>query len=139
MKPSLIGQSIVKLTTYQDVIDMSRILLEDVSNLHITYRSYNKNGFFGSSSNQMRAARQLGGNRGLNKLTDYIRNEENVTLSLYHDPLVTPNPGTFQTTLRKTTLDMFYTSIKSSRIDEAYLMTVTGISERILRNQKNFE
>jgi hypothetical protein len=139
MKPSLIGQSMVKFTTYQDVIDMTTELLEDVSRLHVTYRSYNHKGFFGSDSNQFRAAIQLGGARGLEKLTSFVHDQEKLSLSLYHDPLVTPEPGTFQTTLRKTTLDTFYTSIRSSRIDQAYLMTVTGVSDRILRNLTNFE
>jgi hypothetical protein len=138
-KPSLIGKSTVKLTTYQDLVSMTDELLEDIPKLHVTYRSYNRNGFFGRQSNQFKLSSALGGRRGFNHLMTHVNEHDNLSLSIYHDPLVTPHQRAFQTSLRRTTLDMFYTPIQSSRINQAYLMTITGISERVMQNHQSYQ
>ena len=138
-KPSLIGKSTVKLTTYHDLVSMTGEMMEDIPKLHVTYRSYNQNGFFGRQSNQFKLASALGGSRGFNRLMAHVNEVDHLSLSIYQDPLVTPHQRAFQTSLRRTTLDMFYTSIQSSRINQAYLMTITGISERIMQNHQAYQ
>jgi hypothetical protein len=139
-KPSLLGKVAVQLTSYNELISM----IDDM-NSHgldqaiITYRSWNQGGFFGKNGNRYKPAAQLGGTRNFNKLLDKVEEYDGIQLSLYQDPLVTASQKTFQTVLRRTTLDIFNAPLESSRIDSGLYMTTHEISDRLLKNQSNYE
>jgi len=138
-KPSLIGKTQVKLTTYSDLLEMSKEILESVDQIDVSYRSYNQNGLYGQSANKFSIASQLGGKKDFIELTDYAAQEDRFMLSLYHDPLISPQQKLFGTYLKRTTLELFTVPIESSMIDVGYLLPVASTSKRILNNEKNFE
>jgi hypothetical protein len=139
-KPSLLGKSNVKLTTYSELA----YIVEDLgmlgqNDLLISYRSWNQGGFFGSNPNKFNPSSQLGGKKQFNHLMSVLNSKEDVELSLYHDPLVAPSQKAFQTVLRRTTLDMFYAPIDSSRIERGYYLSIEGLSNRLLTNEKKYQ
>lgn len=138
-KPSLIGKTHVKLTTYDDLLQMTKEILESVDQIDVTYRSYNRNGLYGRQPNDFSIASQLGGKKDFRELTDYAAETDKVNLSLYHDPMISPQQKLFGTYLKRTTLELFTVPIESSMIDVGYLLPVISTANRILNNQKDFE
>ncbi len=138
-KPSLLGDQSVKLTTYAELLDISKDLANEIDGILISYRSYNRGGIFGKNTNTFKAAAQLGGARGLRNLIEGTDALDEVTLSLYHDPMVVAEQRAFQSVLRKTTLDIFYANTESSRLDYGYYLKVDEIADRILKNDVKFK
>lgn len=138
-KPSLFGQTEVKLTTYKEAKDIILDMHEAVNHFTVTYRSYNKGGTYGKAPYSFSLVSKLGGRRNFKKLVDAVNDLEGVTLSLESSPLVVADTKVFDSQLRKTTLDLFTVSIDSSREDLGSMLTLTGLSERILKNNKSYE
>ncbi len=138
-KPSLFGETKVKLTTYKEATKIINDMYEDVQNLMVTYRSWNRGGTYGKTPYAFNLSSALGGRSGFKKLTQTVKDLEGVELSLENSPLVLANTNVFDSQLRKTTLDLFMVSIDSSRKAEGTMLSLTGLSERILKKEKQYQ
>jgi len=137
-KPSLFGQTNVRLTTYQEAKEIILDVYEDIKHLEVTYRSFNQGGTYGKTPYRFKLSSALGGRRQFNKLMDAIDDLDGVTLSLENSPLVLANTRVFDTQIRKTTLNLFEVGIDSSRDDTATLLSIQGLAERILKDDKRY-
>lgn len=137
-KPSLFGQTNVKLTTYKEAKDIVLDLYEDVKNIEVTYRSFNRGGTYGKTPYQFKFSNALGGATQFKKLVGAINEMEGVVLSLENSPLVLADTRVFDSELRKTTLDLFEVNIDSSRDQTGTMLSVSGLSERILKYNNRY-
>lgn len=138
-KPSLFGETQVKLTTYQEAKDIILDLHETVNDFTITYRSYNKGGTYGNAPYAFNLVSALGGRRNFKKLVDAVHDLEGVTLSLESSPLIVADTKVFDSQLRKTTLDLFTVAIDSSRENQGSMLSLLGLSERIIKDDRMYE
>lgn len=138
-KPSLFGETLVKLTTYKEARTIITDLVSSVDGLMLTYRSYQKGGTNGTTPYRMRINSALGGTYQWKKLMQVINAYEGVSLSLETSPLVLTQKRVFDSQLRKTTLDAFMVSVDSSRVSEGTMLSVTGISERVLKDESRYK
>lgn len=137
-KPYLFGEKKVKLTSYLDALS----ILTDLSNHNIdviaNYKSYSKNGTYGKNPFKFQLSHKLGGRKDFKKLIDEVEDLEGIHLSLEALPLLVNQTGSFERLLKKTTLDLFKYDIKASYQDKGSLLSVDGISKRILKNKKQY-
>ncbi|WP_213514765.1 DUF5696 domain-containing protein [Paenibacillus montaniterrae] len=81
LREEIIGDTFIKMTTFKQAQDIiSRLKASGVSNIVATYDGWTKNGVYGAQP-QHKAARQLGGQKGLESLISFA-NEQNVPLYL---------------------------------------------------------
>ncbi len=137
-KPSLFGETKVKLTTYREAKKIISDLYQDIDHLMVTYRSWQKGGTYGRSPYAFAYSDALGGRRAFNQLVDQVHALDGVTLSLENSPLTLAKTKVFDSELRKTTLDLFEVAIDSSRDPLGTMLSVTGISERIKKGEKRY-
>ena len=76
-------------------------MYEDVQNLMVTYRSWNRGGTYGKTPYAFNLSSALGGRSGFKKLTQTVKDLEGVELSLENSPLVLANTNVFDSQLRK--------------------------------------
>jgi hypothetical protein len=138
-KPSLLGERTVKLTTYDELSSMIDELSVSIDTLLISYRSYNRGGMFKSSALDFSVSGVLGGKSDWKKLIENIQSKEGVQLSLYHNPMGTAQQKAFQSVLRRTSLDLLTAPVESSRQPRGYYLPVTGISDRLLDQEKKYQ
>lgn len=138
-KPSLFGQTHVKLTTYKEAKNIILDLYEDIKNFEVTYRSYNQGGTYGKTPYQFKYASALGGRSQFKKMMEAVHETDGVIMSLEHSPLVLAHTRVFDSQLRKTTLNLFEVGIDSSRDSTGTMLSVLGLSERILRYDQRFK
>lgn len=137
-KPSLFGQTQVKLTTYKQAKDIILDLHESVNHFTVTYRSYNKGGTYGNAPYAFNLVSKLGGTRNFKKLVDAVHELDGVTLSLESSPLIVADTKVFDSQLRKTTLDLFTVGIDSSREDQGTMLSLLGLSERMTKDNRKY-
>jgi hypothetical protein len=138
-KPSLLGETTVKLTTYKQLSVMIEDLSISVDRMLISYRSFNRGGMFKSNALDFSISGALGGRSDWKKLMRTVQSSEDIILALYHNPMATAEPKAFQSILRRTSLDLLNAPIESSRQPRGQYLSVTGISDRLLANQRSYQ
>jgi hypothetical protein len=138
-KPSLLGERTVKLTTYEELSLMIDELSSAIDGFIISYRGYNRGGMFKPNALDFSISGSLGGRSDWNRLVNQVSQNDDVILSLYHNPLATAEPKAFQSVLRRTSLDALRAPIESSRQPQGSYLSVTGISERLMDNENQYE
>ncbi len=138
-KPYLFGNKVVKLTTYQDALSILKDLNNDEISINANYKSWNKEGTFGNKPYKFSLSSKLGGKRAFSKMISGIKTLNNVELSLESVPLLMNKTGIFEKTLKKTTLETFKYKLTASYIERGSMLSITGISERILSSSKRLK
>ncbi len=72
LREDIIGSTFIEMTTFEQVRTIIDSYLEEgVDHLNLTLKGWSKNGLYGNQPNHFPAARQLGGNKELQRLSDY--------------------------------------------------------------------
>jgi hypothetical protein len=138
-KPYIFGQRKVVLTSYKEALNIIEEVNTYADGLLVNYKNYNRNGVYNKNSYKFSLALKLGGKKNFENLTEYVSNNENVSLAITTNAAVVNKTKLFDRTLRKTSLDQFVLESTSSKGSNAYVLTITDFAKRILSNSKKYE
>ena len=137
-KKGLFGKKFIKMTTYKELSQIIQILeKEGVDNFSINYTGWNKGGYYNNNNYKPKRSLNLGTTRSLKMTIGYMHYKGyNVESNI---DLLTSYTDTKKGVVKKTNLDIFSKYSDSSLFDNAYLLSPVGVSNNILKYNKQYE
>ncbi len=137
-KKGLFGKRFIKMTTYKELSQIVKLLeKEGVDNFSINYTGWNKGGYYNNNSYKPKRSLNLGTTRTLKMVIGYIKaGGYNIEPSI---DLLTAYSETKKGVVKKTNLDIFSKYSDSSLFDETYLLSPVGVSNNILKYNKQYD
>lgn len=139
-KNGLFGKDFVKMTSYQDVID----IIADLKGLgidtpSILYTSWTKNGFYDNTPVKPVVSRLLGGTSDFNQMMEYLETNQ-LEISFYNDPMISFSNALGENVVKKITLSTFETgTVRSSLFASSFFRDPEQISESILKYDNQYD
>ena len=137
-KPGLFGKNYVKMTSYQEALDIIKDLEDSkVGNFNITYLGWNRGGYFQNGAINAKASIKLGGKKNLVKLNNYI-DDKGYSADFTINPFISNNYGTGSKNVKKIGLSPFEVKQKSSMEQVGYYVLPTELANMITKKDKSY-
>ena len=137
-KSGLFGKDYVEMTTYEDALNILKDLKHlGVESINLNYIGWNKGGYFNKSAMNTSLHSSLGNKTDFKKLGNYI-NENNMTMEVTINPLVSSTYGLNNSTVKKLNLSSFEKEQKSSMVQTGYYVAPSELAKKINKNGKAY-
>lgn len=137
-KNGLFGKDYVTMTTYEDALNILKDLKHSgVEKINLNYIGWNKGGYFNKSAMNTSLHSSLGNKNDFKRLGTYI-NENNMTMEVTINPLVSSTYGLTNKSIKKLNLSSFEKEQRSSMVQTGYYVAPTELSKMIGKNDKGY-
>ena len=137
-KQGLFGKNYIEMTTYKDALEIVKDLkYSEVNNIDLSYLGWNKGGYFNDGANNAKLHSSLGSKSDFKRLVTYM-NENNLTMDVTINPLISDTFGFGNPTVKKVNLSSFDKELKSSLVQIGYYTSPSILAKSILKNERKY-
>lgn len=138
-KPGLFGKKYVKMTTFNDTLNIIKELEEEnVLGFNITYLGWNKGGYFTDGATKAKVANLLGGKKDLKALQKYMK-DKGYSIDYTVNPVVSSGYGFNAKTVKRIGLSPFEVTMKSSMEQTGYYIYPSSLSSIINKRDNRYQ
>ena len=138
-KNGLFGKDFVKMTDYEDVLEITNDLNESgLANLDLIYQAWNQGGYYDNNFSKPKAARILGGTKDFLDMNQELKNL-GVDVFYLNNPMLSYSQALGRNIIRKPTLSLFQTNEgRTSLFLNAYYTNPDNVANSILKYKDNY-